>query len=237
MAEFRFLEEVTSTNDLAKAMARDGAPHGSAVLAWRQTAGRGRLGRAFSSPEGGVYLSVVLRPEAPPERLLHLTPVLAVAACDAVEAVSGVRPGCKWVNDLMLDGRKLAGILVEISGGAMIAGIGVNVNTEQAAFPPELRDAAVSLRQMTGKTFDREKLGRELADRFAAACLTAIRDQKAWMARYRVNCLTLGQTVETTGPEPVIGTAEDVADDGSLLIRTEEGLRSVQSGEASLRKT
>ena len=229
--DFLILQEAASTNDVAKDMARHGAAHGDAVLAYRQTAGRGRLGRTFASPEGGIYLSVVLHPVAPLASLLHLTPVLAVAACDAVEAVCGVRPRCKWVNDLLLGGRKLAGILVETAGSALIAGIGVNVNTDAADFPPPLREIAASLAAETGREYDRETLARELARRFSDACDTALERQKAWMDRYRADCATIGRRV-TAGERQ--GLAVSVADDGALLVQTAHGIVPIRTGEAQV---
>ena len=110
------LDTVDSTNNLAKALAVQGAPAGTVLVADCQTGGRGRLGRSFSSPPGlGVYLSVILRPEAPPPALMHLTCAVAEVLCDGVEAASGLRPGIKWTNDLVSGGRKLAGILTELS--------------------------------------------------------------------------------------------------------------------------
>ncbi|MBQ7566284.1 MAG: biotin--[Oscillospiraceae bacterium] len=231
--ELRIVETASSTNDAAKALAKSGAGHGDAVLAYRQTAGRGRMGRQFASPAGGVYLSVVLRPTAPLSELLHLTPVLAVAACDAVEAVCGVRPRCKWVNDLLLGGKKLAGILVESAGDALVAGIGVNVNTAPDAFPAELRGIATSLAAETGRESDRELLARELARRFADACDTAISAQRVWMDRYRADCVTVGRRVTAGELE---GLAVSVADDGALLVETADGPVPIRTGEAQVAK-
>ncbi|MBQ7254728.1 MAG: biotin--[Oscillospiraceae bacterium] len=225
--EFLIYPQVTSTNDLAKKLAQEGAAHGGAVLAYAQTAGRGRRGRTFASPKGGIYLSVILRPRDPLPKLLHLTPVLAVAACDAIEEVAGIRPKCKWVNDLLLEGRKLAGILVEISGDALIAGIGVNV--ARSDLPEELRKIAVSLAEV-GAACEKEPLARAIASHMARACETAVSAQKAWMDRYRADCATIGQMVSASG---VSGIAKTVADNGALIIETETGDVSVQTGEVS----
>ena len=106
-------DTIDSTNNRAKELAREGAPHGTVVTSGCQTAGRGRMGRSFHSPEGlGIYLSVILRPNCPPDQLMHLTSCAAVAMCDAVQKVSGLRPGIKWVNDLILNKKKLGGILL-----------------------------------------------------------------------------------------------------------------------------
>ena len=125
--------ETGSTNDDLKAMAKDGAPHGTVLIAGTQSGGHGRMGRSFHSPEGkGMYLSVILRPGCNPNELMHLTCAAAVAACDAVERSCGLRPGIKWINDLTLAGRKLGGILTELGFGSdgkvsyAVIGIGIN---------------------------------------------------------------------------------------------------------------
>ena len=132
-------DTIDSTNTRAKLLAAQGAPHGTVLLADTQTAGRGRLGRSFQSPGGmGIYMSVLLRPKCRPEKLMHLTCAAAVAACDAVEKVCGLRPGIKWTNDLISGKRKLAGILTELSlspatGLLDYAVIGIGINCHQSA--------------------------------------------------------------------------------------------------------
>ena len=114
--EWVFLEETDSTNRVAKELARQGAKHGTAVLARRQSAGRGRMERRFFSPEGGLYLSVILRPDIPPEDLPLMTPMAATAVWRAVEKLTGICLGIKWVNDLYLGDKKVCGILCEGAG-------------------------------------------------------------------------------------------------------------------------
>ena len=114
--QLHYFPSMDSTNDRLKAMARQNAPHGTVLIAGRQTAGHGRLGRPFHSPEGaGIYMSILLRPGCPPRELMHLTCAAAVAMCDAVESAAGFRPGIKWTNDLISGKRKLGGILTELS--------------------------------------------------------------------------------------------------------------------------
>ena len=127
------VERVDSTNNACKRLAAEGAPDGTAVLTGMQTAGRGRRGRTFVSPPGGLYFSLILRPHAQPEALMHLTAMVAVAAARAIERVSGVYPGIKWTNDLVLGKKKLCGILTEIGIEAeshevdyAVVGIGIN---------------------------------------------------------------------------------------------------------------
>jgi len=144
-AQIVLLEETDSTNRQAKELARQGAAHGSWVLAKRQTAGRGRLNRSFFSPEGGLYLSVVLRPDVPPEDLLLMTPMAATAVRCAVERLTGISLNIKWVNDLYLGGKEVCGILCEAVGTAVIVGIGLNLKAPEGGFPPDINAAALQV--------------------------------------------------------------------------------------------
>jgi len=235
------LDCADSTNETAKALARDGAPHGTAVLAERQTAGRGRSGRSFLSPEGGLYLSVILRPQAEPEALLPLTALLAAAALEPVESVSGVRPGIKWTNDLVAEGKKLAGILTEMAftpAGKVdyvICGIGVNCCAGEADFPPEVRQMAVSLQTLTGAEPDRSVLAGRLIRAFLQAVSPENRERL--LDVYRAACVTLGRTVRVVrGDESFCARAEAVDDDGALWVTDDTGCRQkVFSGEVSVR--
>lgn len=240
--QVHWFDEVSSTNDIAKEMAKKGAPHGTAVLAGSQTGGRGRMGRSFSSPaDMGVYLSVVLRPQCPAEKLMHLTCAVGTLMCDAVERAAGIRPGLKWINDLILGDKKLGGILTELSlskEGTVdfaVVGIGINCCQQQKDFPPELQESAVSLKMHTGQETDRAVL--------AAAMLKALFDADlpnnaaAQMTAYRKDCVTLGSPVTVLqDPIPYPALALDVAEDGALLVQAEDGsVRRIQSGEVSIR--
>ncbi len=239
------LDEVDSTNNYAKKLALEGAPSGTAVVAERQTSGRGRLGRRFDSPAGlGVYLSLILRPEVPPGRILHLTAVAAEAAAEAVEEAAGVRPGIKWTNDLVLETRKLAGILTELSLQAesgladyAVIGIGTNCNHAENDFPPELRDIAVSLRQATGKTVDRNAYAAALIRRLAAAGSELLTNKAEWLARYAAGCVTIGKDVRIVRGDTVrLAHADGIDENAALLVTYEDGTReAVSSGEVSVR--
>ena len=164
---FRY-DTVDSTNTVCKSLAAQGAPSGTAVIARRQTAGRGRMGRSFESPEGlGLYLSVLWRPEGTPEDLLPLTPMAAVSAAMAIRRVTGAPVRIKWPNDLVLEGRKLAGILTEasLSGRGVdhvVIGIGVNLRQRPDDFSPEVAQIATSL-EAQGYPADRAALETALA--------------------------------------------------------------------------
>lgn len=149
------LPEVASTNDRAAAMAAEGAPEGSLVVAGRQTGGRGRLGRGWASPEGGLYLSLVLRPDEAMLRRLPATLLAGVAVAEAADRfLTGVRADLKWPNDVHVGGKKLAGILGELSkdarGHVLVLGVGINVATELSALPEDVRGLATSLAHLRG---------------------------------------------------------------------------------------
>ena len=239
------VDSVDSTNNLAKQLASAGAPEGTCVLAETQTGGRGRLGRSFASPGGmGVYLSVILRPDARPDELMHLSACAAEAGAEAVEAQTGLKPGIKWVNDLVAGGKKLSGILTELSveletGLAQYAvvGIGINCCQRPSDFPPELAGVATSIAIQTGLDPDRNALAAELIrsiSRLSSELLTA---RTAWMARYRARCITLGKPVKVLWPD---GTREAFAvglnNYAALEVEYPDGTRAtVSSGEVSVR--
>lgn len=247
--ELRCFPELDSTNNYLKVLAQSGqGTDGLAVIADSQSAGRGRMERAFQSPKGkGIYLSVLLRPALPADRLLSVTALAGVAVCRAVERVCGVRPGLKWPNDPVLGGKKLCGILTEMSLEAetgrlqwLVLGIGVNVLQEREDFSPEVGEIAVSLLQATGQAVSRpalaaallEELDKMYADLQAGAL-------EPYYEAYRRDCVNLGKRVQLI---PAGGgareTAEAVGIDSAfgLTIRDEQGtLRTVRSGEVSVR--
>lgn len=229
-----------STNDFAKELARQGAPEGTAVIAHSQSAGRGRLGRSFHSPQGGgLYMSVILRPGCAAAELMHLTCAVAVAACDAVEAAAGIRPGIKWINDLTLGSRKLGGILTELSFDPQgkvdfaVVGIGINCRQKPEDFPQELKDLACSLEGAVTP----EALADALLEALEEMNRQLLTEQKNIMDRYRRDCVTLGRQVRVISPTRTRqGLAEGVGDDGSLVVLFEDGLRQgVSAGEVSVR--
>lgn len=167
-------DEVGSTNDRASALAAAGAPEGSLVVALRQTAGRGRHGRVWASPPGGLYLSLVLRPD---DAMLRRLPATLLAGLAVAEAIDQVAPGepraeLKWPNDVFLGGRKVSGILGELSrdrtGSLLVLGIGVNVATDPATLPPELQATATSVGAVRGQAPDPSALLAAILARFEA---------------------------------------------------------------------
>ncbi|MGI6239927.1 MAG: biotin--[acetyl-CoA-carboxylase] ligase [Christensenellales bacterium] len=245
LARIECLDTVDSTNNYLKMRAQEGAPDGLIAIADAQTRGKGRLGRSFLSPGGrGIYLSMLLRPEGSAAPVAHITAMVAVAVSDAIEAVAGVRPGIKWVNDLLIGGKKICGILTEMSvegeSGCIsyiVTGIGVNVHGAQADFPPELRESATSIAAETGVKVRRAALAAEMIRRLDELWDAWPGDPRAYVAPYRRDCVTIGREVryERDGAE-VRGFAEDIDDAFGLIVRLPSGEReTLNSGEVSVR--
>ena len=236
------LEQTGSTNTLLKEMGRQGAPHGTVVIADRQTAGRGRMGRSFLSPEGkGIYFSALIRPNVSPTELMHLTCAVGTAMCDAVQAATGLRPQIKWINDLVIGKRKLGGILTELSlnpkNGLVdyaVLGIGINCNQQPEDFDESIREMATSLSIATEQSVCREQVAAEMIHALASLDLL---QRETIMARYRKDCITLGQAIlviRSATARP--GTAIGIDEEGALLVRYESGeTEAVSSGEVSVR--
>jgi BirA family biotin operon repressor/biotin-[acetyl-CoA-carboxylase] ligase len=237
-------EQTASTNDVLDRLARDGAPEGVAVFAEAQTRGRGRLGRVWESPpRQGLWFSVLLRPGLPPHCMTQLTVMGAVAVRQAVKAVTNLSPEIKWPNDLLLRGRKFAGILTEMNAEPdrvryVVLGIGVDVNQgdhEMAVLP----ETATSLRRETGIRWDRAQLAvavlralDETYDQLRGGWFSALAEEWA-----RV-CTTIGRTVTIrAGTRTWHGRAESLDRDGALLVRSEHGhLERVTGGDVTVEK-
>ena len=233
---------IDSTNTQAKQMAMEGAPQGTVLIADCQTGGRGRRGRSFQSPaQMGIYMSVILRPNCSPNQLMHLTCAVAVAMCDAIETAVGFRPGIKWTNDLVYNGRKLAGILTELvttpKGTCAIIGIGINCCQQEADFVPEIRSFAGSLSMAAGKEIDRAAVAAAIITALHAMDETLMTGKSAIMERYRQDCITIGKDICLLRSDEVrYGHAEGIEEDGALLVRFPDGhLEAVNSGEVSVR--
>ena len=241
--ELHYYEEIGSTNTELKALAKAGAPEGTALIARRQTGGRGRLGRSFHSREGGVYLSLLLRPQCAPGELMHLTCAVAVSMCDAVEAACGLRPSVKWTNDLVHGRRKLGGILTELGFGTdgkvswCILGIGINCTQAEEDFPPELRDMATSLSTVTGDPVSPALLAARMLERLHGLSHTLLPERETILERYRKDCITLGQQISLVRGDTVRhGTALTVTENGALTVLFPDGhLEDIDSGEVSVR--
>lgn len=243
--DIRVFSQTTSTNDVVEKLARDGVKEGVAVFAESQTRGRGRLGRAWTSPtRKGLWLSVLLRPKLRPQETTQLTVAAATALRRAIHQETGLSPEIKWPNDILICGKKVVGILTELSAEVdrvkhVTLGVGVNVNQTTSELPSELRKIATSLRIEAGATVSRPDLAvtllRELDRDYArvgAGKFAEVADE--WEA----HCTTLGQRVTIVmGERRLHGRAESLDDDGALLLRTEHGrLERIIGGDVSLAK-
>jgi len=238
--EVHVFRQTASTNDVIEKLARDGVPEGAVAFAEAQTQGRGRLGRSWISPAGkGLWFSVLLRPRLRPQETTRLTVAAATGLARAIQAQTGLSPEIKWPNDLLLRGRKVAGILTELTAELdqvrhVVLGIGIDVNQSADDFPPALRPLATSLRIEGGRSWDRTELAarvlRELDHdygRVLSGAFEAVADE--WEAR----CITLGRAVVVAmGDRRIRGQAEALDDDGALLLRTEHGrLERITGGD------
>ena len=243
--DIRVFEETTSTNDVIEKLARDGVREGVVVFAESQTKGRGRLGRKWMSPaRKGLWFSVLLRPALRPQATTQVTVAAATALRRAVEIQTGLKPEIKWPNDILLNGRKVAGILTELNAELdrikyLILGIGVDVNLSASDFPADLRDQATSLKAELGKPLSRAELAvsvlRELdADytRITLGGFGAVADE------WESHCSTIGREVAIqVGEREVRGRAEALGEDGALLVRTEHGhLEPIVGGDVTVKK-
>lgn len=229
-----------STNTRAKALAANGAPHGFLVIAESQTGGKGRMGRAFFSPEhSGVYMTYVLRPRMPAEKAVMLTSMAAVAVARAIESVADVKVGVKWVNDLYINARKVCGILCEASmdfetGQLEYAVLGIGVNVAAMEFPEALSAIATSIGNECGRPVSRNRLIAEISNQINA--LYGQLETLEFMAENRRRSIVIGRDVQVIrGGTSFTAKALDIDDQGRLVIRTADGVSRVNSGEVSLK--
>lgn len=232
---------IGSTNTYLKQLARAGAQNGTVVVADAQSNGRGRLGRSFFSPEGaGLYMSVLLRGALDIECVSKITPFAAVCVCEAINTCCGVRAGIKWVNDIIIKGKKVCGILAEAERSQdrdapdfVVLGIGVNL--KRSAFPEELSDIAGALEDFCSAPPERDALMREILGGLSP--LLCGRVPEDTMKKYREGSILVGKSVYTLSEPSVSGICEDINDDGALIVRESNGiLRKISAGEVSIRE-
>ena len=237
-ADIRRFDELDSTNRYVLDEARDGAPEGLVAVADHQTAGRGRLGRTWTAPPGSSLLvSVLLRPQLEVVRAHLVTMAAGVAACEAVFLTAGFAPSLKWPNDLVVGGRKLAGMLSEadVRDGtinALVVGIGINVNWGD--FPPEIAETATACNLVAGGDVDRDELLARFLERLDHRydVLMSPTGDQAILGEYRQRCATLGRDVRVeTGDGVIEGRASDVTDAGHLLVDVDGRVEEVAVGD------
>ena len=232
---------IDSTNAKAKELAKENAPGGTVVIAGQQTGGRGRLGRSFISAEGGLYLSVILRPKCTPDQLMHLTCAAGLAACKAVESMCDISPDLKWINDLVYNGKKLGGILTELGinndGAVDYAIVGIGINCCQQSFPDQLREIATAVSCITNAPCPPAPLAGALIEELCDMDKILLTKKSAIMQAYRNRCITLGKEISLhRGEEISHGKALDIDEDGGLVVEFSDGsVKTVSSGEVSVR--
>lgn len=237
-------DTLDSTNRALRSAAAEVAPTGTAYLAEQQTGGRGRRGRSFFSPKGGgVYMSVLLRPDVQMEHIPLVTIAAAVSVAEAVAAVTGVQTQVKWVNDILYRGRKLCGILTEgnfdgESGRVDYLVVGMGINTAPLdVYPEDVRSIVATLSDITGGPVSRAKLAAETLNRLEYNISLLESNSAALLAQYKARLSMLGQCIEVyRGNEQYSATALDITPRGGLLVRREDGtVTELQSGEITTR--
>ena len=227
-------EELASTNTVGKELASKGVPEGSLVIAERQTGGRGRLGRDFQSPPGGIYLTLVMRPKGTLEQCTMLTMAAAVGVCRAAEKHLGIHLGIKWVNDLYLSGKKICGILAEGAAageGLKYAVVGVGLNYQSPEFTGELANKAGSLYPDREPPLPLSAMAGAVAAEVFEACKAF--DSQEVYNEYKARSLLLGRMV--TLPDGRQTKAVDITCDGRLLVEFDDGSTlALNSGEVSV---
>lgn len=243
--DIRVFQETASTNDVAEKLARDGVKEGVVVFAESQSKGRGRLGRKWISPlRQGLWFSVLLRPNLRPQAATQLTVAAATALYRGIRDVTGIAPEIKWPNDIQIQGRKIAGVLTELSAeidhiNHLILGIGVDVNQTATEFPPELRKIATSLKAETGRDIHRADLAAAILRELDRDYARIGNGEFAKLAdEWQQQCTTIGQRVSINiGDRIIQGHAEALDDDGALLVRTQHGrLERIIGGDVTLQK-
>lgn len=246
-----YFDTLDSTNNFAKKLAGEGCPDGTTIVAGQQIAGRGRMGRSWDSPANkGIYITVVLRPPMAPEETQILTLAAAVATAKGISAATGIGTGIKWPNDLVIEGRKVCGILVEMSSEAdrvnhIVLGIGINYSQADDEFPDELKHRAISLRMASqnikeGSTKEMSKLSvirsvlRELDSCYQ---LVLNGKHKEILDMWKKNSVTIGREVRfTMGDVEYTGIATGITTDGRLSVDCTDGKRrDLLSGEVLVR--
>ena len=236
-----FVEETASTNTLLKELALKGQAPGTVLIARRQSGGRGRLERRFSSPEGGLYLSMLLAPKCSAEQSLSITPCTAVAVHRAVSALCGISADIKWPNDLLYNGRKICGILCEsvfLNGSQLvILGVGLNVTTPQEAFPQELQDTAGSLLSLCGCAPSPDEAAAQLVAQLDEMYLRWQAEPCAFLDEYRQHCVSINRPVSLIRSGTALPAFSlDIDENYALVVEHPDGTReSISYGEVGLR--
>jgi len=242
--EIHTFKSVQSTNSMAHQLAVSGSPEGTLVVSEYQTKGRGRLGRAWFSPENcGIYCSLILRPKIHPTKAPGISLITAVAVAETIESYDDFKVSIKWPNDVLLSGRKVAGILTELSAeldriNFIIVGIGININHRRNDFPDDLRKLATSIRIDGKKKIRRVDFLQKLLYNFEKEYLIF---KKSGLAKSRKKILKYSSLLNTEidlriGRKTVSGKVIDIDKMGRLVIETAEGIKSFNAGEVTMHR-
>lgn len=240
--EIYYFDSIDSTNTKAKELAEEGHPSGTLVVADRQTAGKGRRGRSWESPTGiGIFMTLMLKPEINPNNASMLTLVAAMATTRAIRRVTGVPAMIKWPNDIVMNGKKVCGILTEMSAqfdyiNHIVIGIGINVHNED--FPEEIVKTASSLYLESGQHIHRASLIEAFLEEFEDVYAEYLKteDMEGLQKEYDAMLVNRGRQVRVLDPkEPFEGKAMGITKKGELIVDTWESRKLVSSGEVSVR--
>jgi BirA family biotin operon repressor/biotin-[acetyl-CoA-carboxylase] ligase len=231
---------VESTNDIASELASGGAMEGTVVMARSQTAGKGRNGRSFSSPRGGLYLSIILRPPLSIEEVYSLPLIMGLSVSKAIQCSTSMEARLKWPNDVLIDGRKVAGILmVPLVKGMdleyVVVGIGINLNTDTERLSEEARSVAGSIKEITGKITDPNEFSRDLMYFLDLNYTQFLEGQKDdLLDQWTLRSDTVGSDVKVQmGSTEVKGKALGLDLSGALILQTEDGMKRITSGDCT----
>ena len=241
-----YLEETGSTNIDAKRYAEEGEPHGTTVIAEKQNAGRGRRGKYWESPPGSaIYMTIMLKPDFAPDKASMLTLVMALSVAEAITEATGLQAGIKWPNDVVVNKKKVCGILTELNVETdyirhVVIGVGINVNNgAPEEFPEEIRETATSLRIEAGTPFSRAELLERVLERFEKNYDTFVTtlDLRLLIEAYGRYLLNLNMEVNVLDPKgSYTGVARGISTTGELLVEKEDGeMKTVYAGEVSVR--
>jgi len=240
--KIHYFESIDSTNNSAKKMAEEGAEHGTLLVADEQTSGRGRRGHAWASPKGSsIYMSLILKPEIEPNNASMLTLVMALAVVKGIKDSTGLETQIKWPNDIVIDGKKVCGILTEMSTqieciNYIVIGAGINVQNE--TFPKEVEDIASSLYLKSGKKQNRASLIESIWEAFEIyyEAYLKTQDMHELVNEYNRNLANMHKQVKVLDPiDTYEGKAMGITEKGELIIDTWESRKLVSSGEVSVR--
>lgn len=240
--EIFYFPVLDSTNTKAKQLAEEGYPSGTLVVAEQQDAGRGRRGREWASPRGvGIFMTLMLKPDILPNNASMLTLVAALAVAAAIRKCTGRPAGIKWPNDIVMNGKKVCGILTEMSAqidyvNHVVVGIGINVHNE--SFPEDIAQIATSLYLETGARYQRAALIEEIWEQFERyyAVFLQTQDLSGLVKEYEAHLVNMHQSVRVIDPkESFEGRAMGITPRGELMVDTWESRRLVSAGEVSVR--